>query len=263
MSRKISRIIIISLALLQILLVAYKAIPTTHQPQEVVPVMTRAEMEQQILASTVRIDMEGFVTFGGYRKPITNGSKSHATVMGGRYLVTHNHYKFSLTEVASPDGEGYTGLTLRKADGTTLLEHVPLANLVIVFEEAETLVLDLVDEAGNSLVEPLGLPSAKFLSGDEVPWEPGMELAQINWDEETAHVDWVKLEKVVTDQHVPLVEVDNFALKGASGGGLFWNGYHVGNTWARNLEKNSETGEVERLYTLVALNALEVVEIGG
>jgi hypothetical protein len=59
----------------------------------------------------------------------------------------------------------------------------------------------------------------------------------------------------------PHLQVGNYALKGASGGGAFWNGYHVGNVWAHNLEVDPVTGEVARLYTLIALNAESVAAL--
>lgn len=39
------------------------------------------------------------------------------------------------------------------------------------------------------------------------------------------------------------------------------NGYHIGNIWAHNLEKDHKTGAVTRLYTMIALNDLDVAEL--
>jgi len=88
-----------------------------------------------------------------------------------------------------------------------------------------------------------------------------MELAHIDWNGEKAHVDWVLVEVVDTDSPEPHLQVTNYALKGASGGGAFWNGYHVGNVWAHNLEKDPTTGEVTRLYTLIALNSADLEDL--
>ncbi len=76
----------------------------------------------------------------------------------------------------------------------------------------------------------------------------------------TAHVEWVTVDAVTLDGEVPQVQVSNFAESGASGGGAFWNGYHVGNNWARNMEKDTQTNEVTRLYTIVALNSAQLVD---
>ena len=43
-------------------------------------------IEDLILASTVRIEMSGFHLVGGQRLPLAKGGKSHATIVGGRYL---------------------------------------------------------------------------------------------------------------------------------------------------------------------------------
>ncbi len=138
---------------------------------------TRSQLEEQILASTVRIEMQGWNKIGPTLQPITKGGKSHATVIDGRYLVTHNHFGYDLTTQVHPEDEGYTGITLRKADGTLLLDNAPLTAFTIVHEDLETLVLEFVDENGNGLFDTLGLPSAEMVPWDAVPWQAGTELA--------------------------------------------------------------------------------------
>jgi hypothetical protein len=219
------------------------------------------QMEAQILAATVRIEMNGYHLVGRQRLNLTKGGKSHATVIGDRYLVTHNHYRYSLLEEAAADGEGYTGISLRAMDGKLILENVSLSIINVAYEDEEILVLELVDEQGKNLLENMGLRSAKALDWKSVNWEIGMEIAHIDWDGKTAHVDWVRVEKVTINGVVAYIEVDNYALKGSSGGGAYWNGYHIGNIWAHNLEKDGQTGEVTRLYTMIALNNLEVAEL--
>ena len=115
-----------------------------------------------------------------------------------------------------------------------------------------------MNRSGHGLFEGLGLPSAEAIDWPSIPWRDGMELAHIDWDGDQAHVDWVLVEAVITDGAEPHLQVSNYALKGASGGGAFWNGYHVGNVWAHNLEKDLTTGDVTRLYTLIALNTVIV-----
>ena len=88
-------------------------------------------------------------------------------------------------------------------------------------------------------------------------WQAGTELAQIDWDEATSPAR-VTVDAVTLAGEVSQVQVSNFAASGASGGGVFWNGYHVGNNWARNMDRDPQTDEVTLLYTLVALNSLVV-----
>ena len=205
----------------------------------------------QILAVTIRIEMHADYAFG----------QSHATVVGGRYLVTHNHFSYSLTEIAAGDGEGYTGVSLRTANGTLLIENAPLSTYTVVHQDAETLVLDFGIGIGKGKLAAMGLASAKVTNWTMVKWNAGMEIAHIDWNGETAHVDWTLVEVVATDGGTAHIQVNNYAMKGASGGGAYWNGQHVGNIWARNLEKDANTGEVTRLYTLIALNAINVGEL--
>jgi hypothetical protein len=60
---------------------------------------------------------------------------------------------------------------------------------------------------------------------------------------------------------VPQIQVANFPIKGSSGGGLFWNGVHVGNTWARNIEEDPDTGEIVRRYSIIALNTAATLDL--
>lgn len=272
MSRKI---LFVSLIVLQVLLSAcqfdeFSMTPTDAPVEADLPDLSCADpnpeqapacakVEAHIMATTLRIEMQGRETVGNHQKQVTRGNMSHATIMGGRYLVTHNHFSYSLATEAAPDEDGYTGITLRKTNGELLLDAAPMTAFTLVYEDPETLVLEFTDVNGNGLFDTLGLPSARFIDWGSVPWKEGMELAQLDWDGENAHVDWVRVEKVWSQVRVPTVEVSNFVMKGASGGGTFWNGYHVGNNWLRNVEENDETGQVERTFTMVALNSANVV----
>jgi hypothetical protein len=58
------------------------------------------------------------------------------------------------------------------------------------------------------------------------------------------------------------VQVNNPTIYGASGGGAFWNGYHVGNIFAWCLERDAQTNRVVRSFTLLALNSEVVGGLG-
>jgi hypothetical protein len=102
---------------------------------------------------------------------------SHATIMVGRYLVTHNHFKFSLTETAAENEKGYFAISLRRADGTLILDQAPLDAFQIVYADPQTLVLEFLNAQGRGLFSALGLPSANFTNWRALRLQPGLELA--------------------------------------------------------------------------------------
>jgi hypothetical protein len=218
-------------------------------------------IEQKILSSTIRIELHTWVTFGGHHKEIT--TESHATILNGQYLVTHNHYLYSLTEQVVLFGEkkGYTAISLRANNGKLLLKEADLDRFTIVHEGAETLVLSFLDENGQGLFAAAGLPSAQFADAREIQLQFGDELAQVDWNGQTAHVDWVLVENISLSEEVPQFQVNNFPKKGCSGGGVFWNGIHIGNNWAKNIEEDSNTDEITRRYSIIALNSSVVAAL--
>jgi hypothetical protein len=237
------------------------ATPVSTQPIEATQNGSRAQLEEQILNATVRIEMHTQFYLQEY--PLSKISSSHATIIGGRYLLTHNHFQFSLTQpVTEGDGqEGYMGISLRSTNGNLLLENAPLSAFQIVHEDPQTLVLSFVAENGRGLFAEAGLPGAAAIDWQSVPWQEGMGLAQVDWDGKTAHVDWARFENLSQAEGVPQIQVANFPIKGSSGGGLFWNGVHVGNTWARNIEEDPDTGEIVRRYSIIALNTAATLDL--
>jgi len=222
---------------------------------------TCANQAAQILAVTIRIELHTWATFGGHQKAIT--TQSHATILDGKYLVTHNHYKYSLTEQVEEYGEvkGYTGISLRTPHGRLLIENAPFNSFSIVYEDPATLVFAFEDENGNGLFETSNLLSAQFADLTDIPLAAGVELAQIDWDGETAHVDWVSVDNLNLTDNVPQLQVNNFPKKGCSGGGVFWNGIHIGNNWAKNIEEDQATDEITRRYSIIALNTSAIVDL--
>ena len=212
-----------------------------------------------ILAVTVRIEMHAQYNLQGYT--YTKVHPSHATIMAGRYLVTHNHFKFSLTETAANGEEGYISISLRRADGTLILDQAPLDAFTIVHADAQTLVLEFLNPQGIGVFSALGLPSANFANWQVINLQPDIELAQINWNGERAHVDWVQIDTMQLADSVPQLQVNNFARFGCSGGGIFWNGQHIGNNWARNVEENPATDEITRRYSIIALNSSAILDL--
>jgi hypothetical protein len=205
---------------------------------------------ERMMASTVRLEFHG-----------ASGGIGHGTVLGGRYLVTHNHYPLSGDALANGGEGGVTAISIFKANGDIILLKAPLTYFSVATIEPEALVLDFQTYDGTGFFQSLGVPSAESKAYDG-QLQPGMEVAQIDWDGQTAHVDWVRVTAVYSDGDTPQLELDNFVEQGASGGGVFYDGYHIANNWSRNIDRQADTEEVLRQYSVAALNSPQVAAIG-
>lgn len=213
------------------------------------------ELEQQILASTVRIEWNLWIKDGDDNGYSRVDRIAHATVKQGRYLVTHNHSDVLHSDIKN---KGFNKVSLFTADGTLIWPKGPLNTITISVEDEETLVLDFGDYGDQGLFELLGVPSAEFRAWESLPLQAGTEVAQIVWDGAAAHVNWVTIDDISTENDTPRLELDSQVTLGASGGGVFWNGYHVANTWYQ-AAVTDETGEaILRQYSVAALNSPQI-----
>ena len=216
-----------------------------------------AAMEQAILEATVRIALHGWVEVEtGYEVERINGTIGHATVVDGRYLITHNHFGVPLSQVLTYNryalGE-FTGVSVFRLDGSAVLDQAPIESFVVVSEQGETAVLDF----GQGFFTHLGLRSAKVASETAVALQSGMEVAQVDWDRQGhTQVVWTKIDTIYAENNLPLMQVQHFIELGASGGGVFINGIHIGNNWGRITETNQLTGQASQNLSLVALNTI-------
>ncbi len=211
------------------------------------------QLERQILASTVRVEWNLWVAKDGNSMMYTCVRKSigHATIKEGRYLVTHNHWDLLLSDLGR--GERVT-LSVFSATGKPIWLETPLEVITIVEAGSETLVLDFGDFGAQGLFALLGIPSAEFMIWEAIPVQSGMEVAQVNWDGTTARVDWVTVDEVIIRNGVARLELVSTVIDGTSGGGVFWNGYHIANTWYRVTERRFWDGKLVRQYSVAALN---------
>jgi hypothetical protein len=207
-----------------------------------------AELVQQILDSTVRIQMHSWTGAAG-QSALTPGRVSHATIKDGRYLVTHNHFQHPLQATAQSD---YVAISLYRVDGDPILQHAPLSAFTVVAEDATTLVLEFSDGSGRGLFESLGLPSARFAHWQKLDLAPGMEVAQVLWNGRNTSVQWTSIDNVIVEG-TPRLELHSTLGTGSSGGGVFWQGYHIGNNLSRTRVRGPQQ-EIIRLYSTVALN---------
>ena len=213
------------------------------------------EMEEQILNSTVRILVESWQVADNEQGYIIEHSAGHATVMDGRYLVTHDHFSIPLS-IQQPEDEryAYSVVFLYDTKGN-LLQKAPLSDFEIINEANEVMILAHTEA---NFFDELGVESAKFLDWRAVTLEAGMEVAQIDWDGQISRVDWTKVKEVRINEETPILILEDGAIPGASGGGIFWNGYHIANNWRIN-EQIDAAGEIIDTVTKVALNTFPTV----
>jgi hypothetical protein len=221
---------------------------------------TCTAIEAQILTSTMRIELLLWDELNGQRGEFIEGGTAHATVINGRYLVTHNHFPLSLNSMTGGGDNERVRLSIYRANGEPFLTNIKPSDFTIVAEDNETLVLNFDNYFGGVVQEGLfaymGIPSISFLSWSELSLAPGMEVAQINWDNEQAFVQWVNIQTVQTNNGTPTIELTNGVIQGASGGGLFLNGVHIGNNWSSSTVRSAGGDDVLGTYSTVALNEI-------
>ncbi len=211
----------------------------------------RARLEAQILASTARVRLETWSVASNDAGYEIIHSENHATVKDGRTLVTHNHFDIPLSlRRSEEEPEIYTIIFIYSAAGE-LRHRGLLSDFAIAMEDPETLLLAHGD-AG--FLTGLGFTPAAFAGWDALPPLAGAEVAQVDWDGGRSRVDWVTVGAVAVDEGTPRIELADGTLKGASGGGIFWNGRHIANNWKVERALDAE-GEVVFERTTAALNS--------
>jgi hypothetical protein len=211
-------------------------------------------LADRILASTVRLELIAAKQDGRGNDLITG----HGTVLAGRYVLTHNHY--GLTPEEFGDGR-LLSLSIYRADGSLAVKDVLPGSFSLIVVAPETLLLDFGDFSGQGLFGIVGLASAELAVGAAVSLQLGDEVAQIDWNGVTAYVVWARVTAVNAESGAPYVELDSFVERGASGGGVFYNGVHIANNWSRNTDLRGDTGETLRRYSLAALNTENITTL--
>lgn len=211
-------------------------------------------IEERILKSTVRIKIETWVVAPGESGYLIDSSVGHATLKDGRYLVTHNHFSVSLSiRPHKGEPEAFGIVTLSNSQGEACYKG-PLSDFELVWDDPQTLV---IAHKEDGFFEELGFASAGFDDWSSLPLAAGMEVAHVDWDGETTHVDWVTIKEVTVDDQVPCLILNGDVTRGASGGGVFWQGAHIANNWCL-LQNFDEAGALVNVTTKAALNSAHV-----
>ncbi|MCA9991607.1 MAG: hypothetical protein KDE29_11460 [Anaerolineales bacterium] len=221
-------------------------------------------MEAQILATTVRLELRRWdENEAGGRGEYVDGGICHATVMDGRYLVTHNHFSIPLQVLQQGADGQQVRLSVYDLDNRPILKDLPLTAFDVMLVGPQTLLLDFQEYGGQGLLTMLGLPSASFADLSDLALQPGREVAQIDWDGTHTQVDWVRVEAVVNENGALSLQLANGLTQGASGGGVFWQGVHIANNWTSNYVRDKETGDLLGQYSVAALNELPALAVGA
>ena len=133
-----------------------------------------------------------------------------------------------------------------------------LWRISVLGADRESVVLDFGEKDGRGVFEDAGFSSAEFRETSLTALQPGMEVAQVDWDGWSSHIDWTTIEAVTTVSETPIVKLSDCIRSGASGGGLFWQGVHIGNNWSRSPDCGPELDPAD--HSFVALNTRSVIE---
>lgn len=223
------------------------------RPEDVV---TCQRWEESFVATTVRIQLSGWLASAEENTATwtrLDTETGHGTVKDGRYLVTHNHYKMPFDLLLAGRVAGL--VSLFTAAGDPILSKADINIVSVAYEDNQILVLDFQTETSAGLFEELGIPSASFKAWSDLALQAGQEVAQIDWDGTTAHVDWVEIQAVMTDNEIAKLELDNFNEVGSSGGGVFWEGVHIANNWQRTTVTEIGGTAVLHQFSSAALNS--------
>lgn len=202
-------------------------------------------MAQRILASTVRVTFQGI-------GPISIG---HGTIIGGRYVITHNHYPNFPPEQGGDEASGATRISIAMANGKFVVYNATSSSFTVIAAEPGILLLDFRTIGEVGFFDYYGLPSAPFKAWDSRSLHAAREVAQVNWDGDKTFVQWVRTASDRDTGRNPAFELENFIELGASGGGVFSDGYHIGNNWLQGKLYYTGTHALARVYSVAAANS--------
>ncbi|MGB3717121.1 MAG: hypothetical protein WA996_22095 [Candidatus Promineifilaceae bacterium] len=255
--------------ILLVLLAAVLSILFRSQTSPIPTVPTLADstihdaLATQILSATVRFQINYWAGNSDESGYIVETAIGHGTVKEGRYLVTHNHFSAPFFKIHDFNTIGiYAQVQIYSASGTKLTE-LPEERVNIILQDEGTLVLDFGELDNLGLFDALGLTSAEFLDWHDLPVEQHIEVAQIDWDGSEARVDWTTVRAVNAGDGVTRLVIDDPLMPGASGGGVFWNGYHLANNWTTTTERDKKTGVIVGRYSSAALNSSQIASLGA
>ena len=201
-----------------------------------------AEMEQEILDSTILLSM----VFTAYYCDdwdcyyLEVGGTFHGTILDDSTLLTHDHFeelaneKYGLSLTSNEFWEIFsmTNLSLFDTGGN----RIPFSGTIDItrFPDQETSLFAFGKDIfkGKNEATPANLSYTQPSKGSEV--------AVINWTGElgSTRVDWATTQEdasLTVSGKTHVVVHDAFLRNGSSGGGVYFDGYLIGNNWIHNI----------------------------
>lgn len=217
-----------------------------------------AAVEKELIESVIRLEVGALDEEGQWAAAI-----GHGTVISGRFLVTHNHFELPLELLESEVPSFDASASLYRADGQKIRLNGEVVHFTVVAEDSQTLVLDFgTDGAGKGFFESRGVGSARFRTIEDLAAEPGEEVAKVDWSDGKAYLEWTQIKAIRVDSGTEILALSEDSKPGASGGGVFCQGYHVANIWS-SVEVFDGTGNVLGTYSKAALNSQRIMPSFG
>ena len=210
------------------------------------------QMGADILSSTVRLSLQLWRVNDDESGFHLDESTGHATLKDGRYLITHNHYNL-LANINDPDAS--VSVVIHSANGTPIAK-MPLTDFNITQVGDETLMFEMKYEYGRNKLTEAGITSATFSDWQTAKLQSGMEVAQVDWDGNTTHINWATITDIITEDGVPRLVLDSGVTEGGSGGGVFWNGLHIANNWM-TIEHLDGNGNIIYATSVAPMNIIQ------
>lgn len=188
-----------------------------------------AAAQEQLLASTIQIEMfgQGRVQAALKHTPTSQGLGTLVQAGNQRFIMTHNHWSVSATEL--------NRVELRNAAGERLvvLDAAPFLSLVR-YQDWGTMVLEAPPELQGVLPATLG-DAARLVAGDIV-WLASQDAGGEN-PIGIAMARVHRIDATIAPGLIELGESDASVVPGDSGGGIWHDGKLVGNLWAITVEQ--------------------------
>ena len=156
-------------------------------------------MEETILGSTVHIiTLHQVYDVMSSAAPVSSAAMDMPQWLAARYLISHNHYDetiIRLLQEGDPDDHAHDRHL--QQPGCELLGQVSRPNRDHLYPQQRNHLAGFWPAGWSGHAgQALGLTSASYLTPAAGSLQPGMEVAQIDWDGKNTSLNWVTISAV-------------------------------------------------------------------